>query len=52
MSPPQLDLEDFRDEIYKYIFNNGDILQDIITYLNNEENLIILLKIIKRRCIK
>src|SRR5438874_796800 len=52
MSPPQLDLEDFRDEIYKRIFDDGDTLQDIVTYLNNEENLIVSLKTIKRRCSK
>ena len=52
MSPLQLDFEDFRDEIYKRIFNDGDTLQDIVTYLNNEENLIVLLKTIKWRCIK
>jgi hypothetical protein len=50
MPPLRLDLEEFRDEIYKRIFDDGDTHQDIVTYLKNEEDITVTLRTVQRRC--
>jgi hypothetical protein len=45
----RLNLKEFRDEISKRIFDKGDILNDIITYLKNEEDIILTRKTVQRR---
>ena len=52
MPRPCLKLDEYRDEIYTRIFDDGDTLDDIIFFLQNEKGITITRKTIQRRCTK
>jgi hypothetical protein len=52
MPRPYLKLNKYRDEIYTRIFDDKDILDDIIFFLQNEKRITITRKTIQRRYTK
>ena len=48
----RIDLNEYRDEIYSRIFEDRDILDDIMSYLQNEKEITITRKIVQRRYIE
>lgn len=50
MPRPRLELDCYRDEIYSRIFEDGHTIDDIVSFLRDEEEVNVTRKTIQRRC--
>lgn len=46
----RLELDCYRDEIYSRIFEDGHIIDDIVSFLRDEKEVNVTRKTIQRRC--